>query len=82
VNCIVYHNGAAGGDGIYIGTDIGVYYRDNSTNGWIDFSQGLPNCEVSDLEIYYATGRLEHQHPILGHSVEEPQLQVLLKIPV
>ncbi len=58
VNCIVYHNGAAGGDGIYIGTDIGVYYRDNGTNGWIDFSQGLPNCEVTDLEIYYATGRL------------------------
>ena len=58
VNCVVYHNGAAGGDGIYVGTDIGVYYRDNSTNGWIDFSQGLPNCEVSDLEIYYATGRL------------------------
>jgi PKD repeat protein len=58
VNCVVYHNGATGGDGIYIGTDIGVYYRDNSTNGWIDFSQGLPNCEVSDLEIYYATGRL------------------------
>ena len=58
VNCIVYQNGATGGDGIYVGTDIGVYYRDNSTNGWIDFSQGLPNCEVSDLEIYYATGRL------------------------
>ncbi len=58
VNCVVYQNGAAGGDGIYVGTDIGVYYRDNSTNGWIDFSQGLPNCEVSDLEIYYATGRL------------------------
>jgi PKD repeat protein len=58
VNCVVYHNGAAGGDGIYVGTDIGVYYRDNTTNGWIDFSQGLPNCEVTDLEIYYATGRL------------------------
>jgi PKD repeat protein len=58
VNCIVYHNGAAGGDGIYIGTDIGVYYRDNSTNSWIDFSSGLPNCAVTDLEIYYATNRL------------------------
>ena len=58
VNCVVYHNGAVGGDGIYIGTDIGVYYRDNSSNGWIEFSQGLPNTEVTDLEIYYATGRL------------------------
>lgn len=58
VNCVVFQNGAAGGDGIYIGTDIGVYYRDNSTNAWIDFSQGLPNCSVTDLEIYYATNRL------------------------
>jgi PKD repeat protein len=58
VNCIVYQNGAAGGDGVYIGTDVGVYYRDNGTNGWIDFSSGLPNCAVTDLEIYYATNRL------------------------
>lgn len=58
VNCIVYQNGATGGDGVYIGTDVGVYYRDNATNSWIDFSSGLPNCAVSDLEIYYATGRL------------------------
>jgi len=58
VNCIVYHNGAAGGDGIYIGTDLGVFYRDNGTTGWIDFSSGMPNCAVTDLEIYYATGRL------------------------
>jgi PKD repeat protein len=58
VNCIAYHNGAAGGDGVYIGTDVGVYYRDNGTNSWIDFSSGLPNCAVTDLEIYYATNRL------------------------
>jgi len=58
VNCVVYQNGAAGGDGIYIGTDVGVYFRDNSMTTWVDFSSGLPNCEVSDLEIYYATGRL------------------------
>jgi PKD repeat protein len=58
VNCIVYHNGAAGGDGVYIGTDLGVFYRDNGTNTWIDFSSGMPNCAVTDLEIYYATGRL------------------------
>jgi len=58
MNCIVYQNGAAGGDGVYIGTDLGVFYRDNGTNTWIDFSSGLPNCAVTDLEIYYATGRL------------------------
>ncbi len=53
VNCVVYQNGSTGGDGIYIGTDLGVYYRDNSLTAWVDFSSGLPNCAVSDLEIYY-----------------------------
>ncbi len=59
VNCIVYQNGNTAGDGIYIGTDVGVYYRDNSMTTWVDFSAGLPNCSVTDLEIYYATGRLK-----------------------
>lgn len=59
VNCVVYHNGNSGGDGIYIGTDVGVYYRDNSMTTWVDFSAGLPNCSVRDLEIFYPTGRLK-----------------------
>lgn len=59
VNCIVYENGSAGGDGIYVGTDLGVYFRDNSmTNTWVDFSSGLPNNAVSDLEIYYGTTKV------------------------
>lgn len=56
VNCVVFSNGSAS-DAIYVGTDLGVYYRDNTTS-WIEFSAGLPKCAVSDLEIYYATGRL------------------------
>jgi PKD repeat protein len=55
VNCVVYHNGNSAGDGIYIGTDVGVYYRDNSMSSWVDFSSGLPNNAVSDLEIFYGT---------------------------
>ena len=56
VNCVVYENGSTNGDAIYVGTDLGVYYRDNSmTNTWVDFSSGLPNNAVSDLEIYYGT---------------------------
>lgn len=56
VNCIVYQNGAAN-DAVYIGTDIGVYYKDN-TSAWISFNTGLPKVSVRDLEIYYATSRL------------------------
>ncbi len=54
VNCIVFENGSTGGNAIYVGTDLGVYYKDNSmTTTWVDFSSGLPNNAISDLEIYY-----------------------------
>jgi len=56
VNCIVFQNGSAN-DGIYIGTDVDVFYKDNST-AWVSFDTGLPNVSIRDLEIYYATGRL------------------------
>jgi len=38
---------------LYVGTDIGVYYRDTTTNGWVDYSLGLPNTIVRDLQINY-----------------------------
>ena len=56
VNCIVYHNGTP--DGIYIGTDIGVYYRDATMSDWVNFGQGLPRVVVNDLEIFYSGGKL------------------------
>jgi len=56
VNCIVYENGS--NDGLYVGTDMGVFYRSASHSSWQFFSNGLPNTIVSDLEIYYATGKL------------------------
>ena len=58
VNCIVFENGSTGGDGIYIGTDLGVYFKDNSLSSWVDFSSGLPNNAVSDLEIYYGNPKV------------------------
>jgi hypothetical protein len=57
VNCIVYsdHNGNPN-DALYIGTDIGVFYRDNTLGDWVPFSTGLPVAEVTDLEINIADG--------------------------
>ena len=42
----------------YIGTDIGVFYRDNILGDWIPFSNGLPVVEVTDLEIQVSSGKL------------------------
>ncbi len=56
VNCVVYQNNSPGR--IYVGTDIGVYYRDDLTGSWQDFNTGLPNVVVTELEIQYGTRKL------------------------
>ncbi len=56
VNCIVYETGSA--DGLYIGTDVGVYYRDNNIGDWVLYSNALPNVIVTELEINYTTNKL------------------------
>jgi photosystem II stability/assembly factor-like uncharacterized protein len=57
VNCIVFQDtdGSPGG-AVYIGTDVGVYYRNNIIGGWIPFMNGLPAVIVKDLEINYSSG--------------------------
>lgn len=56
VNCIVYENGS--NEGLYIGTDIGVFYTDGSMTDWIPYQTGLPNVVVNDLEISYYDNKL------------------------
>ena len=56
VNCIVYENGS--NSGLYIGTDLGVYYRDALMSDWISFNTGLPNVVVNELEISYSNNKL------------------------
>lgn len=55
-NCIVYQEGSS--DGVYMGTDAGVFYRDDITGDWQPFSDGLPYVAVNDLDIVYATKKL------------------------
>lgn len=51
MNCMVLDKNS--NDGIYVGTDVGVYYKDATMTVWQPFSTGLPNVVVSQLEIYY-----------------------------
>jgi len=55
-NCIVYQKNT--NKALYVGTDIGVYYRDATMSEWADYSDNLPNVIVNDLAIHYATGKL------------------------
>jgi PKD repeat protein len=56
VNCVV--NQAGTNDGIYVGLDAGVYYRDNDLGSWMPYSNGLPNTVVDELEIHYGSSKL------------------------
>lgn len=47
---IVYHQFSPN-NSIYVGTDLGVYYKDDLSANWQVFSQNLPNTIVTDLEI-------------------------------
>ncbi|MCD8564738.1 MAG: T9SS type A sorting domain-containing protein [Burkholderiaceae bacterium] len=55
-NTIVYENNSP--DGIYLGMDVGVYYRDTIINQWIPFMLNLPNVIVKELEIFYAGNKI------------------------
>jgi hypothetical protein len=43
---------------MYVGTDVGVFYKKDSDITWQYYGTGMPNTQVSDLEIYYPTGKL------------------------
>ncbi len=48
---VIRHHPYSPNNSIYVGTALGVYYRDDITNTWEVFSTNLPNVTVSDLEI-------------------------------
>ncbi len=37
---------------LYVGTELGVYFKDGDAN-WVSFNTGLPNVKCGELEIYY-----------------------------
>lgn len=54
---IVWHDN--GNDGLYLGMQSGVYYRDNQTGAnWLPFNNNLPNVQISELEINTVEGKL------------------------
>ncbi len=50
-NCLVLDKNA--NEGIYIGNEAGVWYKDVTVDNWVLFSAGLPPVDVRELDIYY-----------------------------
>ena len=69
-NCVVYETGSD--NGVYVGMDCGVYYKDDNLSDWVDFSDGLPNIIVKELEINYTNNQL--RAATFGRSIWESDL--------
>ena len=77
VNCGVYENGSD--DGLYVGTDLGVFHRDDTMLDWEAFNTGLPNVQVNDLEIAYVNGTL--WAATFGRGLWRTELATLIGVP-
>ncbi|MDH4071320.1 MAG: T9SS type A sorting domain-containing protein, partial [Ignavibacteria bacterium] len=55
-NCILYQNDSP--DRVYVGTDLGVWYRDMTMTDWAEYNDELANVTVTELEMQYATNKL------------------------
>lgn len=76
-NTIVSEGDAKGG--VYIGMDVGVFYRNDQLPSWVPYFNGMPNVMVKELEIagtgdsaavYAATyGRGAWKSPVWGNTI-------------
>lgn len=77
-NKIIYQNGSNGG--LYLGMDVGIYYRDNSLADWGLYNADLPNVEIFDLEIRYSEKKLIAA--TYGRGLWESPLYQAIPLPV
>jgi hypothetical protein len=60
-------------EGVYVGMNIGVYYRDNTNTTWVAHGSGLPLVAVNEVEIQKSSGKL--RVATYGRGVWESDLQ-------
>lgn len=56
INAVVWQGGD--NDAIYVGMDVGVYYRDNTLSTWTNYTGNLPNVQIQELEIDFNISKL------------------------
>ncbi|MCP4216928.1 MAG: hypothetical protein GY765_19920 [bacterium] len=44
--------------GIYLGTDLGVFYAGAADGNWVAYDNGLPNVIVNDIELHLNSGKI------------------------
>ncbi len=47
-----------GSGGVYVGNEIGVYYKGDTMNSFVPYMNGLPNVIVTEMDIHYASKKI------------------------
>jgi photosystem II stability/assembly factor-like uncharacterized protein len=55
---VIKHQGKNALNPLYLGTKLGVYYRDDSMSEWEPFDTDLPNVSVTDIEFNYIDAKI------------------------
>ncbi len=54
--CITYENGPD--EGMYVGTNAGIYYSNNKMANWMLYGTGLPTVAINEIEIQYTAQKV------------------------
>ncbi|RTY95985.1 GEVED domain-containing protein [Flavobacterium sp. GT3R68] len=55
---VIAHQAQNSANPLYVGTTLGVYYKDDTLTAWEPFDTNLPNVSVTDLEINYVDNNI------------------------
>lgn len=74
---VIENNGV---NGLYVGMNTGVYYKNDTMSTWLNYTANLPTVAVNELDIQYSAGKL--RVGTYGRGVWETPLFVPVVIPV
>ncbi len=66
--------------GLYVGLNTGVYYKNDTMSAWLNYSGNLPMVSINELEIQYAAARL--RVATYGRGLWDAPLFVAGSVPV
>jgi hypothetical protein len=72
----IKHQALNANNPLYVGTNLGVYYKDDTTATWTAFDTNLPNVKVTDLEINYVDNNITAS--TFGRGVWQSPLPTIL----
>ncbi len=67
---------------LYIGTDVGVFFKEDTATQWEAFDKGMPKVNVTDIEIQYASNRVYAATYGRGIWVSPRQKDSVVSVPV